>query len=59
MAPGWLEDMNKEENLLNDLFGKDDFAAIRDAVAYELLALPHHFFGDYKKVTKWPDKDGK
>lgn len=52
--------MNKEKNLLlNDLFGKDVFAAIRDEVTYELSDLPHHLFGDYKKVSEWHDKDGK
>ncbi len=34
-------DIDKEKILLN-LFGKDDFAAIRDAVAYELPDLPHY-----------------
>ncbi|KAM0795849.1 hypothetical protein BDR22DRAFT_574489 [Usnea florida] len=37
----WIVDFDKEKNLLNKLFGKDDFTAIRDAVTYELPDLPH------------------
>lgn len=38
----WVVDIDKEKNLMNKLFGKDDFAAIRDAVTYELPDLPHY-----------------
>lgn len=35
-------DINKEKNLLNKLFGKDNFIVIRDAVTYKLPDLPYY-----------------
>ena len=52
----WIADIDKEKNLLNELFGKDDFTAIRDAVTDEKQQLENNLQGEINEVTGLRDR---